>query len=409
MIATEYTALKPTVLIFRNELLPKSETFVEAQASALRSFQPRFAGVHAAQQSLNVPSCPVFVDASSSVLGKLRRQLFWSTSIAPKFYRELQAMHPCLLHAHFALDGAAALPISDLLGIPLVVTLHGYDVTSSDSSLSQGREGKVYLRRRELLWKRATAFVCVSRFIRDKAVEKGFPEDKLVVHYTGIDTSLFTRAPRERDRNLIVFVARLVEKKGCKYLLDALAIVRKEHPAVRLAVIGGGPLESELRDTCRSANLPCKFLGALSSHGVREQLARARIFCVPSVTARNGDSEGLGMVFAEAQAMGTPVASFAHGGIPEVVLIGETGLLAPERESHLLAANLVRLLIDDGLWAKMSLRGPGWVSEMFDLHKQTTHLEQIYAEVITGYQAHGLTSIPRRTGSDQSAFAGASS
>jgi colanic acid/amylovoran biosynthesis glycosyltransferase len=373
---------KPAVLIFRNELLPRSETFVEAQARALRSFQPRFAGVHAARKSMTLPSSPILVDATSSFVGKLRRRLFWHASIAPKFNRELKEIAPCLLHAHFARDGAAALPISRLLAIPLVVTLHGYDVTSSDSWLARSIEGRVYLRRRELLWGRTTAFLCVSRFIRDKAIEKGFPQQKLIVHYTGIDTSLFGGAPRERDRDLIVFVGRLVEKKGCRYLLDALAIVRSQHPAVRLAIIGAGPLERELRERCRSENLPCEFLGVLSPSEVMEQLARARAFCVPSVTALNGDSEGLGMVFAEAQAMGTPVASFSHGGIPEVVLHGETGLLASERDSSALAANLLRLLVDDRLWAQLSARGPGWVREAFDLGRQTGHLEKIYADAV---------------------------
>jgi colanic acid/amylovoran biosynthesis glycosyltransferase len=387
MIASKCVTPKPTVLIFRNELLPKSETFVEAQAGALRSFQPRFAGVHAARNSMTLPTSPVLVDATSNFVGKLRRRLFWRASIAPRFYRDLKEMGPCLLHAHFARDGAAALPISHLLAIPLVVTLHGYDVTSSDSWLSNSVEGRVYLRRREMLWERASAFLCISRFIHDKAIEKGFPPGKLVVHYTGTDTFLFGDAPRERDPNLIVFVGRLVEKKGCRYLLDALAIVQKQHPAVRLAVIGTGPLERELRDKCRSEDLPCEFLGVLSPPEVMEQLARARVFCVPSVTALNGDSEGLGMVFAEAQAMGTPVASFFHGGIPEVVIDGETGLLAPERDSGALAANLLRLLVDDRLWMQLSARGPGWVHEAFDLYKQTNHLEKIYADVVNNPQA----------------------
>jgi colanic acid/amylovoran biosynthesis glycosyltransferase len=383
MSTSNRVAPKPAVLIFRNELLPKSETFVEAQARALRSFQPRFAGVHAARNSMTLPTTPILVDASSSLEGKLRRRLFWHASIAPRFYRELKKIEPCLLHAHFALDGAAALPISNLLAIPLVVTLHGYDVTSSDAWLANSTEGRVYLRCREMLWARATAFLCISTFIRDKAIEKGFPREKLIVHFTGIDTTLFGRGPRERDKNLIVFVGRLVEKKGCRYLLDALSIVQKHHPAARLAVIGTGPLETKLKERCRLANLPCEFLGVLSPREVMEQLARARVFCVPSVTALNGDSEGLGMVFAEAQAMGTPVASFRHGGIPEVVLHGETGLLAPERDGNALAANLLRLLVDDCLWRKLSARGPGWVHEVFDLCKQTSHLEKIYEDVVS--------------------------
>jgi colanic acid/amylovoran biosynthesis glycosyltransferase len=372
------------VVIFRNELLPPSETFIEAQSRALVEFEPIFAGVHAARKSLNLPTAPVLIDSTSGLVGKLRRHLYWRASIAPGFYSKLQKMNPSLLHAHFALDGAAALPIAKYLRIPLIVTLHGYDVTSDDSSFRKFEEGRLYLRQRESLWEHASVFLCISEFIRQRAIQKGFPRSKLRVHYTGIDLSLFAANGGGRDRNLIVFVGRLVEKKGCERLLEALALVGKEHPAVRLIVIGAGPLETQLRDKVAAQHLPCTFLGAQSQQVVREYLARARLLCVPSLTASNGDSEGLGMVFAEAQAMGTPVVSFLHGGINEVVLHGRTGLLANEGDSLELAKNLLLLLREDDRWCRYSEQGARWVREVFDLCKQTEQLEEIYRSVLKG-------------------------
>jgi colanic acid/amylovoran biosynthesis glycosyltransferase len=105
---------------------------------------------------------------------------------------------------------------------------------------------------------------------------------------------------------------------------------------------------------------------------------------VPSVTAANGDSEGFGMVFAEALAMGTPVVSFRHGGIPEAVRDRVTGLLAPEGDAEALAANLLRLLRDDKLWEELSENGVRWVNKYFDIEKQTAKLEDIYTDVIDG-------------------------
>jgi len=267
---------------------------------------------------------------------------------------------------------------------PLVVTLHGYDVVSSDKWLRKSEEGRLYLRRRQELWEQAAVFLCVSEFIREKALEKGFPKEKLVVHYTGIDLSLFCRGESVRDPNLIVFTGRLVEKKGVRHLLDALALVREQCPAVRLVVIGAGPLDSELRARVVREKLPCAFLGMQGPEMVREYLAKARVFCVPSVTAANGDSEGLGMVFAEALAMGTPVASFRHGGIPEVVSDGETGLLAPEADAGALAANILRLLTDDVLWQRLSKNGARAMPGKFDLQTQTARLEEIYTNVVFG-------------------------
>lgn len=86
------------------------------------------------------------------------------------------------------------------------------------------------------------------------------------------------------------------------------------------------------------------------------------------------------MVFAEAQAMGTPVVSFRHGGIPEVVLHQETGLLAEERNSDQLASHISRLLQDNALWARLSDRGVAAAAENFDLRGQTAALEELYTE-----------------------------
>jgi glycosyltransferase involved in cell wall biosynthesis len=373
---------KPRVLIFRNELLPGSETFIRAQASALQLFEPCFVGVHAALHSLPLSEQPVLLDSSSGLMGKLRRRAFWRSGVAPDFYRRLEQLKPALLHAHFAIDAAAALPIAKRLRIPLVVTLHGYDVTSSDTTLRRSPEGRCYLRRRRQLWEEAATFVCISRFLYDRALAAGFPREKLRVHYTGTDFSLFAPCQVERDPNLIVFVGRLVEKKGCRYLLDALEMVRRTLPNVRLVCIGDGPLREGLQAQAAAAHLPCTFVGSQSPMTVRNYLAQARIFCVPSVEATTGDSEGLGMVFVEAQAMGVPVVSFRHGGIPEVVLHGHTGLLAPERNRDLLAAHLLTLLQDDNMWQRFSERGAQWVSRAFDLAKQTLELEAVYRQAL---------------------------
>jgi colanic acid/amylovoran biosynthesis glycosyltransferase len=373
---------KPKVLIFRNELLPASETFIRAQAAAMKLFEPRFVGVHASINPIELDSSATLVDSSSSLLGKVRRRAYWRSSFAPAFYRKIGDIQPVLLHAHFALDGAAALPIARTLQIPLIVTLHGYDVTSSDTFLRRSVEGKVYIRRRSRLFSEASLFLCISQFIYERAIDRGFPRKRLRVHYTGTDLKMFDDSSLQRDPNLIVFVGRLVEKKGCRYLLDALEVVRRSRPEVRLVMIGGGPLEHELHELSNSLSLPCEFLGSQSPETVKRYLGRARVFCVPSSAAASGDSEGLGMVFAEAQAMGTPVVSFKHGGIPEVVLDGDTGLLGPERDTRTLAENLLMLLNDDEKWRQYSERGKQWVRQSFDIATQTSELENIYWQLL---------------------------
>jgi glycosyltransferase involved in cell wall biosynthesis len=274
----------------------------------------------------------------------------------------------------------------------MVISLHGYDVTSSDDAHARTEEGKVYLRRRKDLWEYASKFICISKYIYDQALKRGYPREKLHVLYTGTDLSMFCGLECNRERGLIVFVGRLVEKKGLAFLLDAMQFVKVKHPEARIVVLGSGPLEHELRTRALAEGIRCSFMGMQPISAVRAQLAKARVFCVPSVSARSGDSEGLGMVFVEAQAMGTPVVSFRHGGIPEVVLDRETGLLAPERDRAALAECISTLMSDDDMWTRMSKRSAQWVRSSFDLNRQAELLEDVYEDVLKAHgQVHGLS------------------
>jgi glycosyltransferase involved in cell wall biosynthesis len=186
----------------------------------------------------------------------------------------------------------------------------------------------------------------------------------------------------------VLFVGRLVEKKGCRYLIRAMQQVQSQFPFARLVIIGDGPERASLELQAREAGIQCEFRGAQSSQVVRRELSSARVFCVPSVKAKTGDSEGLGIVFAEAQALGVPVVSSLHGGIPEVVSDGVTGLLAPERDHERLAQHIIRFFSDDTFWNDCSRKAVSWVADNFDLQKQTAQLEEIYRNVIqTGGQS----------------------
>jgi colanic acid/amylovoran biosynthesis glycosyltransferase len=378
---------KPTVLIFKETLLPLSETFIAAQASHLTQFSPRYVGLGRVSPSLPLPDDSVLLTRDISRRADLRQKLYRRTGFAPTFHRVAGEAGARLIHAHFASGGRSALPLARHLRIPLVVTLHGSDVTT-----------RVNFRDRyEQLWKQASLFICVSDFIKSKALDAGFPEEKLLKLFIGVDRDVFRPATTKRDPNLVVFVGRLVEKKGCAYLLQAMTRVVKDHPTARTVVIGDGPLRGSLENLAREANMPGEFLGSQPSSVVREWMSRARVFCVPSVTAANGDSEGLGMVFAEAQAMGTPVVTFNHAGMSEVVLHEETGLLAKERDADALACQILRLLGDDAVWNRFSKCSVAMVAETFDLKRQTAQLEECYTEVCEWTQGtRSETWVPTR-------------
>ncbi|HEX5235970.1 MAG TPA: glycosyltransferase [Silvibacterium sp.] len=378
----------PRVLFFRSELLPLSETFVAAQAGALRRYEPWFAGLKRVANGLALDEKRVIAAGeTNSIWDKIERRIYLRAGVAPGFLQRVEAAKPDLIHAHFATDGCAVLAIQERLRVPMMVTLHGYDVTSADEALDETPAGRNYLRRREELWERVQLFVCVSEWIRQKALERGFPEEKLRVHPIGIDVERFRQESAPEKEPLVLFVGRLVEKKGCAYLLCAMRTVEARLPEARLVVVGDGPLHAVLEEQARGILRRCEFVGAAAPDAVQEWMTRAAVVAVPSVVAANGNAEGLCTVVCEAQAMGLPVVGFRGPGIE--VVEGETGLLVAERDAVALAEALLKVLSDAAMAVQMGEAGRRRVERLFNLRTQTALLEDKYDEVLalTGMKA----------------------
>ena len=372
----------PRVLLFRSELLPLSETFIAGQSRALARYEAWFAGLKRVPGGLALDEARVIAATqTNSLREKISLRIYLRAGIAPGFLRRVEAVEPHLIHAHFATDACAALTLQDRLRVPMIVTLHGYDVTSDAAALRRFRAGRKYLRQRRELWAQATLFVCVSASIRQKAARNGFPKEKLWVHPIGIDLDFFRPNLKATKEPLVLFVGRLVEKKGCVHLLRAMRQVESRVPAARLVVLGDGPLRGALEAEARDTLTRCEFLGAASAEVVRQWMGRAAAMAVPSIVAENGDSEGLCTVVCEAQAMGLPVVGFRGPGIE--VMHGETGLLVAQRDENVLAEAILTLLQDEALAAQMGAAGRQRAERLFNLRRQTALLEEKYDEVLS--------------------------
>jgi glycosyltransferase involved in cell wall biosynthesis len=367
------------VLYLRAELLPPSETFVTAQAAALRRYRAGFAGLKRVPCSAELPETVAVLDACGHWRGRAARLAHGWTGSAPAFEARLAAWRPDLLHAHFATDACAFLPVARRLGLPLVVTLHGYDAGLSDAAHARTPLGRIFLRRREELWAQAAGFVCVSEHLRQVAASRGFPEDKLWVHRTGVpvEDRLPPKAER-RERAHVLFVGRLVEKKGCSRLLAAMELVEKRHPGARLTVMGDGPLRAALEAQASERLHRCTFVGAQPHALVRRVMETASVLAVPSVRAANGDCEGLPTVIPEAMERGLPVVAFDGCGAEEAVEDGVTGWLAPQGEQEALAEALLRVLRDPVRARQMGDAARRHVERHLNLAVQSERLEARY-------------------------------
>jgi len=375
---------RPNILIFRDHLLNRSESFILAQTQAIRNFEPYYAGSRKLEE-LPLPPGRTIVINPFGPRWKFTEIPFKLLGFAPLFFHRIKAVHPVLIHAHFGPDGVLALPIARALRVPLIVTFGGYDATVAREAVRRPfyNSHRIYFREEARLKREATLFLAVSEFIKRKLLNRGFPPEKIIVHHRGVDLQTLQANPEIPRQPIVLFVGRLVEVKGCEYLIRAMKAVQAKAPEARLVIAGDGPLRAELERLAREENLvDCLFTGWQTHEDVLPWLKKCRVLCAPSIAVPSGAEEGLSNAVIEAMASGLPVVSFSSGGNPEAVIHGKTGFLAPEKNVPQMAAYLLELLQDNDLWNRFSRAGQARTRSDFDLRVQTQKLEEIYRSVL---------------------------
>ncbi|SFI75722.1 MULTISPECIES: glycosyltransferase [Microbacterium] len=361
-------------LIWHLELLPPSETFIRNQVDSFSRWQPLLVGSVRRPSALSRDS-DRFVFPNSRV-GRIRAKLFHRTGRSRAVRRFVREVDPDLIHAHFARDGWIIAQTARSVGVPLVVTLHGHDITRWPAQ--RGARGLVARYRLRRLFATATTIVAVSDFIRGEAIRWGADPSKVVTRYIGVPSPI-ELPPNPEVKWDVVFVGRLVEKKGAEDLLLALSQADQAVPSnLRVAVIGDGPLRGSLERVAARYRLKVDFLGTQRPAEVSAALSSARVFAAPSKYAADGDAEGFGMVFLEAAAARIPAVAYAHGGVTEAVSDGITGLLAPEGDIAALASNIVTLLSDEESRVALGEEGRRRTQTDFNVRTCTAELERTF-------------------------------
>jgi len=389
---------RPTVIVYKSRLLPYSETFIREQVRMLCGWRGILAGDAMVRKGLALDGLDVRLlgyrhRIAQRLATRISPLLIWSW---PKM-RALKAERADLLHIHFATDAYRIWPLARKLNLPTLVTLHGYDINTHRSWWEAGEAGREMRHFPAGLLKLAqdprVHFIAVSKAMRQSAIEFGLPEDKITVSHIGVDTRAFTPGPKPiAARRDILYVGRLVEKKGCRYLLEAFEQVQDDFPDYRLVIVGNGPLEAQLKSYARERGVRAEFLGAIPADQVRQRLDDTRVFCLPSITADNGDAEGLGLVIIEAQAAGVPVITSARGGAQEGIIHGQTGFAHAEKDVAAIRDGLVALLQDDELAARFGERGREHVVATMDIATCNLQLEELYAQHAFGHTRHAGTA-----------------
>lgn len=363
---------RPVAAVFRAPIFNASETFVRAQAAGLQRYRPLVVGL---EDKGNVPEALAGrIMLADGPLQSLQVRLGSWGALGV----QVETARPVLIHAHFGTDGLIALPLARKLGVPLVTSLRGHEVNRRGLLLSGRLSWMRYAVGRKRLMREGDLFLTVSAALRERALAQGFPGDRTHVHYNGVDLNRFSPA-RDDDGETILHVGRLVEKKGTALLVRALTTV----PSGTLTIIGEGPMRASLERLALQLGIDerVRFLGAQPPEIVAQWMRRAALLAVPSLTARDGDAEGLPNVAVEAAASGLPVVGSDHAGIPEAVIDGQTGFIIAEGEVEPLATRITELLGDVDLRRRMGAAGRAQAEIRFDFARQMQLLEKRYDEV----------------------------
>jgi glycosyltransferase involved in cell wall biosynthesis len=370
------------VLAYRDRIVPRSEAhFLRRLYVAFDELQPVWVGRRKGAGLGELGAEPLFL-GGSGLRGTIDKALFKHFGVVPPV-PDLRALRPRIVHAHFGRGGALALPLARAFGIPLVVSFYGGDATK-DKHYDGRLFRSVFQQRLAALQREAALFICVSDFIRDRLIERGFPRDKLQVIRSGVDVDLEMGEGPDTPPGYILFAGRFVEKKGAGYLIAAMQQLQREGRELPLVMVGEGPLAGELKRQAEGLKTVL-WRGWMPNNELRAWLAGAKAVCVPSCRAESGDAEGLPTIVLEAMAAGAPVIGSRHAGIGEAIADGRTGMLVPPEDSEAIAAALRRLCDEPGLRDAFARNARAAAVEEFDALSQSRRLQRTLMEIIENY------------------------
>jgi glycosyltransferase involved in cell wall biosynthesis len=285
-----------------------------------------------------------------------------------------------LLHIFFGHIAVHLLPLIRAWSKPKVVSFHGADVLVD-------MEKPAYRRATTEMLKLVTRVFVRSASLRAAVLELGCDENKIDIVRTGIPLEQFPFREREFPNDgywRFLQASRLVQKKGIATTLHSFTSFLNQYPNATLTIAGEGPMMSELQELTRKLKIDNRVAlpGFVSQEKLRELYYASHIFLHPSETGSDGNQEGIPNSMLEAMATGLPVFATDHGGIPEAIENGVSGILVPERDREALSEALLSAASDVDFLKRLARNGAKVIAEKFDQRNQIQRLEEIYLRMI---------------------------
>ena len=294
---------------------------------------------------------------------------------------------PAIMHAgDLYPPGVTAMILKKLFGLPYVVYCHGEEIPQLDRFKYQPLiRNRIYLN--------ADTVIAASEFTRNNLMKLGVPEGRICKIVPGVDFARFRPMPRRADlielyglqgKTIILTVARLVPRKGHQAAIEAFAQVCHEFPDAHYLIVGRGPEEPRLRQMVQGAGLNQRvtFAGYVAAEQLPDIYNLCDMMLMANRQEEDGDVEGFGIVFLEANAVGKPAIGGRTGGAAEAIAEGYTGFLVNPDDPQEIAGILRRLLADSALREKLGTAGVQRVRSAFSWEARAKILRRVNLEIL---------------------------
>lgn len=288
-----------------------------------------------------------------------------------------------IVHTHEVRTNLVGLIAARLTGVKMVASIHGWVMNTVPFLW------KLYQHFDRRVIRCCDHIIVGSNFLRNEIIKMGIPSQKVTTIHNAIDTTSLDLSASSMNfkkkynlnpkDTLIGTVGRISREKGHKYLLEAAKIVIQQHPDVKFLIVGEGEIRAELEIYAKSLGIFDNVIFTGYYKNLSEALAVMDLFVIPSLT------ESLPLAVLEAMAAGKPVISTNVGGIPEIIIHGETGLLVRPQNGMELANSIITMLNNNDLLFKMAKKGKELVNTEFSIHNFIEQTENLYSNIIRNH------------------------
>jgi glycosyltransferase involved in cell wall biosynthesis len=290
-----------------------------------------------------------------------------------------------LVHAHWIIPQG----LMALLARPFAKSKPALLCTSHGGDL-YGLSGKFFTWLKSFVLNRTNMLTVVSRAMLENVLSMGVDPEKVSVIPMGVELKKYFVPPAERkEKHALLFVGRLVEKKGLRYLIEAMPLILGKNPSAYLRIAGDGPEKKALEQRISELgiNNSVQFFGPICNENLPSFYQKSNIVIFPSVIAADGDREGFGLVLVEALGCECALVVSDLPAMQDIIIDGKTALVVPQKNVELLADSVNELLDNPALRTTLGKAGRQFVLKHFDLDRIGEKYSDLIESVISPFKA----------------------